>query len=209
MRLKRSYTEEDLQRRLRESRAPAGGLAHMPISPGLREAAVLVPLVRIDADWNLLFIRRAENRRDRHSGEVAFPGGRRDPGDAHPEAVALREAWEEMGIVPDDVRLLGRLREFVSSSRYRVTPVAGVMPWPYPVRPERAEVGRCFTIPLHWLADPGNHEMRTHRLGSGERIRVPWFKPWDGEVLWGLTAAIVLELIERLSAGSDSQGADG
>lgn len=190
--------DDDLLRHLRNVLASPASTCPDCHRRGLREAAVLVPFVRVESGWHLLFIRRAENERDRHSGQVAFPGGRRDPDDPHAEAVALREAWEEMGIRPEDVQLLGRMREFVSSSRYRVTPVAGMMPWPYPVRPERSEVGRCFTIPLDWLADPVNHEKRPYKLAEGVTVSVPWFKPWDGEVLWGLTAAIVLELIAKL-----------
>ncbi len=66
----------------------------------------------------------------------------------------MREAWEEIGLEPEDVRLLGRMNDYITITRYRVTPVVGVMPWPYPLRPEPAEVERIFTIPLAWLAEP-------------------------------------------------------
>lgn len=162
-------------------------------------AAVLIPFLEWEGAWHLLFIRRTAPPEDRHGGQVAFPGGRRDPSDANAAANALREAQEEVGIRPDDVRILGELEPTLTISNYLVTPVVGVIPWPYPLQPDPAEVARVFTIPLAWLADPANREVQPRRLpGPYPPIEVIYFRPYDGEVLWGASARITCFLLEAL-----------
>ena len=163
-----------------------------------RDAAILIPFTRIDSRWHLLFIRRTEHERDRHGGQVAFPGGGVDPQDASIRAAALRETREEVGIRPQDVRILGRLDRFRSISNYLVTPFVGVFPWPYTFKLEQNEVGRAFTIPLHWLAEPDNHEVRYRQFPGHDPWPVLYFKPYDGEVLWGFSARVMLRLLEIL-----------
>ena len=164
-----------------------------------RCAAVLIPLLRSDESWHILFTRRNQSLQE-HSGQVAFPGGRCDPIDPNPEATALREAQEEIGLVPEDVRALGRLNDFLTVTNYRVTPVVGVISWPYPLRLAEVEVSRAFTIPLAWLSDQQNYEIRQRQLpppyGS---ISVIYFKEYDNEILWGASARFTLRLIEVLS----------
>ena len=172
----------------------------LPKSEG-KAAAVLIPLLRIEAKWHLLFIRRAQNRHDAHSGQVAFPGGRHESADSSLEATALREAQEEIALAPQHVRILGRLNEHVSITNYCVTPVVGVMPWPYELTPEPNEVARCFTVPLSWLADPTNHEIRYQRPPGTSAFPVVYFREFDGEILWGTTARITLTLIDVLTTG--------
>ncbi len=162
-------------------------------------AAVLIPLFRVHNEWNLLFIRRTYHENDRHSGQVAFPGGRCEPQDPNPETTALREAAEEVGIHPQDVDILGRLRDMLTISNFRVSPVVGRIPWPTQVIPQPEEVSRIFSIPLTWLANPENREVRLRRLPySGKTIPVIYFQPFDGEILWGATARITILLLEAL-----------
>lgn len=162
-------------------------------------AAVLVPLLRVESGWHLLFIRRTENAHDPHSGQVAFPGGRQEAEDFSLEATALREAQEELGVNPPDVRVLGRLNDHLSITNFRVTPVVGALAWPCELRRRPQEVARWFTVPLSWLAEAGNHELRHRRIAGYEAtIPVVYFKEFDGETLWGATAQITLELIETL-----------
>lgn len=164
-----------------------------------RQAAVLVPLVQIDRAWRLLFIRRAECAGDRHSGQVAFVGGKREPGDDDAEATALREAAEELGIDPGDVQVLGRLNDQISVTNYAVRPVVGTMPWPYELAPAPLEVARYFTVPLSWLADFNNRELRYRELAPGAApVPVIYFRKYDGETLWGTTARITVSLIDLL-----------
>jgi 8-oxo-dGTP pyrophosphatase MutT (NUDIX family) len=132
---------------------------------------------------------------------VAFPGGRADPEDPTPQHTALREAFEEIGLDPADVRVLGRTGSYLTVTNYQVTPIVGAIPWPYLLRPAPDEVSRVFTIPLTWLADPANHEERLrelpHPYGSATVI---YFHPYDGEVLWGASARITLNLLQILAA---------
>lgn len=164
------------------------------IGERFRDAAVLVPFVRVRDEWHLLYIRRACSERDRHSGQVAFAGGKRDPQDIDLNATALREAHEEIGITPTDVKLFGHLTTHHSISNFKITPVVGQVPWPYALHLQRSEVDRAFTIPLNWLADPHNHELRVREL-NGSKVPVVYFKEYDGELLWGATARMTLNLL--------------
>src|SRR5512143_2369159 len=154
-------SEEVIRRRLQEAVLAAGpssdGYAEIDLTDAtrLKCAAVLVPLLWQDEQWNLLFTRRTE-RVESHKGQVSFPGGGCDEGETTPEQTALREAWEEIGIEPADVRVLGRLADMITISSFRVTPVVGVVSWPTVFRLSEQEVGRVFTVPLTWLADAKN-----------------------------------------------------
>ncbi|MFC1996558.1 NUDIX hydrolase [Chloroflexota bacterium] len=162
-------------------------------------AAVLIPLWELEGNWHLLFIRRTEYPNDRHSGQVAFPGGRCEPTDLTAENAALREAQEEVGINPTDVQILGRLRDILTISHFRVTPIVGMMPWPYNFSPQEYEVARIFSIPLNWLANPGNRKIQMRGLKIlGRDVPVIYFEKYEGELLWGASARITLLLMEAL-----------
>ncbi|MEM7258649.1 MAG: CoA pyrophosphatase, partial [Pseudomonadota bacterium] len=107
---------------------PAAAVAD-PLQPRL--ASVMVPVFWRRDEWHLLFIRRVVNERDRHSGQVAFPGGRKDPGDADAVATATREAFEEIGLPVTRADVLLTLDDYLTSSHYQVTPVVAQVPWPY------------------------------------------------------------------------------
>lgn len=172
----------------------------------LQPAAVLLPFLRQDDEWRLLFIRRTFQRNDRHGGQVAFPGGRCDRLDLNAEGAALREAYEETGVDPKDVKLLGRIQDMVTTTGYRVTPIAGVIPWPYDLSPQPDEVSRIFSIPLMWLADPTNREVKHREFRiKGKLIPVIYYKPFNGEVLWGASARITLLLLEALGLSHPEQ----
>jgi 8-oxo-dGTP pyrophosphatase MutT (NUDIX family) len=161
-------------------------------------AAVLVPLYQ-DADrWHVLFTRRTESV-DSHRGQVSFPGGRIETTDAGPEAAALREAHEEIGLSPGTVEVLGTLDSLLTVTQFLVTPVVGVIPWPFPMRLNHEEVAVAFGVDLDWLADPANLEVR-HRqpLVPGPSVPVYYFHAYDDEVIWGATARITLDLLDAL-----------
>lgn len=198
-------TEQEIARRLAAARAvhvepvfsETPYVTEMyPDTP--RPAAVLIPMLRANGDWQILFTRRNAALAE-HSGQVAFPGGRADPEDRYPEDTALREAREEIGLEPRDVSILGRLTDFITITNYRVTPVVGLIPWPYELRLAHHEVSRVFTIPLSWLADPANYEERQRLLPPPYApVSVIYFHPYDGEVLWGASARFTLALLSIL-----------
>jgi len=165
---------------------------------GLRKAAVLIPLLCEGDRWHLLFIRRTETVQD-HKGQVSFPGGAYEPEDAGMEATALRETWEEVGIPPADITLLGKMPVFSTVSSYAITPVVGQIPWPCPLKLEPAEVSRVFTIPIEWLADPAHYTERPYMRSNGRQEMVLFFDHYDGELLWGITARITLDFLKLLN----------
>ncbi|OGO32270.1 MAG: hypothetical protein A2Z16_09835, partial [Chloroflexi bacterium RBG_16_54_18] len=201
-----ALTEAEIMRRLFAAYQP--GIE--PESPGIppdllfnpgpsRPAAVLIPMLRQNDGWHLLYTRRNSDLPE-HSGQVAFPGGRSDPDDASPEDTALREAYEEIGLSPKDVRILGRMHDFLTVTNYLVTPVIGVIPWPYPLMLADHEVSRAFTISLAWLADPANQEIYERLLPEPYTpVPVIYYHEYDGEVLWGASARFTVRLIEVLS----------
>jgi 8-oxo-dGTP pyrophosphatase MutT (NUDIX family) len=164
---------------------------------GLRPAAVLVPLFVKDGVDTVLFTRRTDHLPD-HAGEISFPGGRWEEGDFDLEATALRETEEEMGIRPDDVTVLGRLDDFVSVYGYHVTPFVGTLPWPYPFRTSETEIAEVIEVPLVRFSDPAvyhtenwEHKGRLHPVG---------FFNIDRHQIWGLTAAILRQFLQRIGA---------
>ena len=160
----------------------------------LKCAAVLVPLVWESDRWSLLFTRRTDHV-ESHKGQVSFPGGGCDEGETTPEATALREAEEEVGIDPHSVRILGRLSNLITITSFRVTPVVGVIAWPTVLRIGLHEVERVFTIPLEWLADRRN---RWEFGLPGRNRSLIAYHPYDGELLWGATARITADLLTTL-----------
>lgn len=168
----------------------------LPDAP--RPAAVLIPLLQQEGKWHILYTRRNITLAE-HSGQVAFPGGRSDPGDRGPEMTALREAHEEIGLLPEDVTILGRLNDFVTITNYLVTPIIGVIPWPYDLHLSNVEVSRAFTIPLDWLVDPSNYEEHQRALPDPYgTVSVIYYHPYDGETLWGASARFTQRLIKTL-----------
>jgi 8-oxo-dGTP pyrophosphatase MutT (NUDIX family) len=112
----------------------------------------------------------------------------------------LREAQEEIGLAPQDVQVLGRLSDYLTVTNYLVTPVVGVIPWPYTFHLSPHEVSRIFSVPLTWLAEPAHHEVRQVSIPGWEQpIPVVYFQPYDSEVLWGASARFTLGLLEALN----------
>lgn len=196
-----ALSEEQIRVRLAARQAdPYINPFHEALVPGAaRPAAVLLPLFRHQDAWHLLLIRRTHVDGDHHSGQVAFPGGRLNPDDASTEATALRETEEEIGLPPARVTILGELEDMVTISNYRVTPLVGVIPWPFPLAPAEEEVARIFSIPLAWLADSANREVRQREIPrQNGSLDVVFFSEYDGELLWGVSARITLHFLEAL-----------
>jgi 8-oxo-dGTP pyrophosphatase MutT (NUDIX family) len=182
------------------ARALAGRSRAMLERPDKTVAAVLVPLLVVDGALHLLFTRRSTSL-THHQGQVAFPGGTRDPDDADLLATALREAHEEIGLAPNDVQILGPLDDLETmSSRFVITPFVGLVPHPYPWRPSPREVDAVFTVAVDRLREPGIEQRETWDFG-GQEYPVDLYKV-DGHVIWGATHRMtrgLLELLGRLT----------
>lgn len=173
-------------------------LSRGPLIP----AAVLVPIVHGHRP-GVLLTKRASHLKD-HPGQVAFPGGRIDPGDASVEAAALREAQEEIGLQPGQVELAGRLPDYVTGTNYRISPVLALLPDGLMLSPSEDEVEAIFTLPLSVLLDPAAPERR--RAEFRGRSREFWVWPHPDHYVWGATAAILVHLAHRLRAQGLDQG---
>jgi 8-oxo-dGTP pyrophosphatase MutT (NUDIX family) len=175
-------------------------LAQIPSQPladaQARPAAVLLPLYLQADEWHLLFTRRTDTV-ESHQGQVSFPGGVMENSDASPQEAALRETEEEIGLPAGSVQVLGCLEPTLTVTQYMVVPVVGHIPWPVPLRLNKREVARTFGVPLRWLADPSNLE-KHFRLPKpfGAPEPVYFFRPYDGEVIWGATARITLRFLQ-------------
>ncbi|MEH6455330.1 MAG: CoA pyrophosphatase [Cocleimonas sp.] len=164
-----------------------------------RKASVLIPFVRKDDTWHIVFIRRAESEKDRHSGQVAFVGGKKEAIDDSEIDTALRETQEEIGVNPADIKILGQMSSHYSVSRFQVSPIVATFPWPYEFLIDPAEVSHTFTLPLAWLAEENNYEIRNRQPPESDRqVPVIYFNEFEGELLWGATARMVLTLIKAL-----------
>lgn len=181
--------------------------ADAPAATAVRRAAVLIPLVHHDEQWQILFIRRASNNLDRHSGQVAFPGGRIEADDPNAVSAALRETHEEIGISADQINIVGELDTYITVSKYEVTPVAGIVNWPTSLKLQSSEVARAFLIPLAWLRDRNNFTFRARQNMdplSARRHPIVVFNTFDEEVLWGATARMTLNFLKSIDDGKIS-----
>ncbi|WP_163560246.1 CoA pyrophosphatase [Halomonas sp. NO4] len=168
--------------------------AHAPrrlASGGVPQAAVLMPIVD-RREPTLLFTRRAAHLAT-HSGQVAFPGGKREHGDADLLATALREAEEEIALPPARVELLGRLSDVISLHGIRVTPYVGLIPPGLPLTPDPTELDAIFEVPLSLFLDDRRHHTDVIPV-DGRPHYVPSYHA-AGQVIWGLSAMMLVELL--------------
>lgn len=194
--LSEDLISERLQDALKSAGPNSDGFSEINLNDEtrLKCAAVLVPLVWQDEEWHLLYTRRTDTV-ESHKGQVSFPGGACDDGETTPEQTALREAQEEIGLNPRDVKVLGRLANLITVSYFRVTPVVGVVKWPAVFRVGEHEVARVFTIPLGWLANVSNR-WQFERPESKRALIA--YHPYDGELLWGATARMTVDFLKVL-----------
>jgi 8-oxo-dGTP pyrophosphatase MutT (NUDIX family) len=156
-------------------------------------AAVLIAVTDRPEPGVILTVRRDHMRT--HAGQVAFPGGRIDPGE-DAVAAALREAQEEIALDPSQVEVVGALAPYRTVTGYEVTPVLGVVAPDLPLHPHEFEVADWFEAPLAYLLDPANHQRRSALFAGKERHY--YEIDWNGRRIWGATAAMTINLARRL-----------
>lgn len=162
-----------------------------------RRAAVLIALIERDGVLNVILTKRTE-KLNSHSGQVAFPGGKIDDDDASPEAAALREAWEEIGLDINEVTILGRLPDYYSGSRFIIAPVIGVVNSGADFAINEDEVEYMFEVPLSFLMNTDNHTLASREF-KGHDWKY-YEMPYDGHYIWGVTAGMIRVLYNRVFA---------
>jgi len=149
----------------------------------------------------LLFTRRTDHL-DVHAGQISFPGGRLEPSDGGPEAAALRETEEEVGLLRRHVEVIGRLDTYVTRTGFEITPVMGLVTPPFPVAPDSFEVAEVFEAPLDFFLMPHNRR-RDSRIYEGRRRHFYAF-PYGDYYIWGATAGILVNLSEVLAPPAEA-----
>jgi 8-oxo-dGTP pyrophosphatase MutT (NUDIX family) len=160
-------------------------------------AAVLIPLVERDTGLTVLLTQRAETLKD-HAGQISFPGGRIEPEDQDAWHAALREAYEEIGLLPNYVEFAGYLPDHHVITGFRVTPAVGFVNPDYQLRIAKAEVHDAFEVPLDFILDAANYKSRRRTLG-GLTIEVHDI-PYGERNIWGATAGMLMTLRRMLQS---------
>lgn len=183
--------------------APSDGPSDYDLNPDLRRqllgepephpAAVLVPIV-VRQELNVLLTQRSEAL-PRHPGQIAFPGGKIEPGE-QPMAAALREAQEEIGLDPSYVEPLGYLDAYRTGTGYRIFPVVALVHDGFTLTLDPREVADAFEVPLDFLMDVRNHQTHSRTFAGAERRF--YAMPFEQRYIWGATAGIMKNMHERL-----------
>ncbi|HMQ71513.1 MAG TPA: CoA pyrophosphatase [Rubrivivax sp.] len=182
-----------------------GDNARLDIARGPTPAAVLVPLVQRPEGLRVLLTERTAHLRD-HAGQVSFPGGRVDPGDAHAVDTALREAEEEIGLARRQVEVLGELPVYATVTNFQVTPVVALVEPPSVLTLDAFEVAEAFEVPLEFLMTPAHHRRHEFEFNGLPRrfLSMPWHGAPDAAAtlreyfIWGATAAMLRNLYRFL-----------
>ncbi len=181
-------SDDDLNRHLGATFDPV-------LSP--RPAAVLVPVIMRGDDLTVLLTRRTDDMPS-HPGQVAFPGGKIDPGDDGPVSAALRETREETGLAHEFIETCGFLDIYETRTGFRICPVVALVTPGFTLVPEEGEVAEIFEVPLEFLMNPANHE----RHGREWEGKTRWFyaMPYERHYIWGATAGMLRNFYDRVYA---------
>ncbi len=183
-------------RTLLASSAVVGDIHEPGVGTGLRDAAVLVPLVVRDAELHVLLTQRTDHLHH-HPGQISFPGGRVEAADASDVETALRETEEEIGLARHHVEIIGRLPRYHTVTGFAISPVVGLVSPPFELALDDFEVAEVFEVPLTFLLDPGNRER--HAIEYAGVVREYFAMPWQGRFIWGATAGMLVSLADLLA----------
>ncbi|MFW8633876.1 CoA pyrophosphatase [Cribrihabitans pelagius] len=195
---------EDLAQRIAAALArPGGGSSDFDLNPGvvlpegrkLRPAGVLVPITLAHGAPRMILTKRSSVLKH-HPGQIAFPGGKVDAGDADACDAALREAWEEIGLPRKLPEVLGTLPPHETVTGFTVTPVVALIREGFTARPEAGEVAEVFPVPLAHLLDPANYLIEARRW-RGTRRRY-YTVPYGPYYIWGATARMLRAFAARM-----------
>lgn len=168
------------------------------IQKGIVQAAVFFPLVQRPSGLHVLFTRRASHLYD-HAGQISFPGGRIEPRDLSAAAAALRETQEEIGVAPEFIEIIGTQPSFITSTRFTMKPVIGVIRPGFTITPDETEVAEVFEVPLSVLMDVRQHRLHRANLPDGGH-RFYFSMTWQSYFIWGATAALIRNFYHYLAA---------
>lgn len=163
---------------------------------GLTHSAVLVPLYVAHGELWVLLTRRSDSL-PHHAGQIAFPGGACEDGDADEVATALRETEEEVGIPVDKVVVLGQLDDLATPTGFVISPVVGAITFPFEAHPAAGEVEAVLPVPFSFLANPEMIEQQVFEY-RGRQVVSPVYH-YRGQRVWGATAKIIADLVQRLT----------
>lgn len=166
----------------------------------LRPAGVLVPIIERRDDLYILLTRRADHLAS-HSGQVSFPGGKQHDEDPTLIDTALRETHEEIGIASQNINLIGTLDRYETGTGFSILPVVGFMTPDLPLKVDPGEVADVFEVPFGFLMNPANHT-RERTFWRG-RMREYYDMPYNGQRIWGATAAMLVNFYTRLFADAE------
>lgn len=171
------------------------GYAPKTLDLNYPEAGILVPVTDDPGNPEMIFTLRSEHL-STHSGQVAYPGGKRDPGDLSLAATALRETHEEIGLPPDQVEIISPLGQVMSRHGILVTPYVGVVPEEHPLEPNPGEIDSVFRVPLSFFLE--DRRERTDVLPfQNQTIHVPCYR-WERYQIWGLSAVVLVDFLNAV-----------
>ncbi|MGO1748894.1 MAG: NUDIX hydrolase [Marinobacter sp.] len=171
------------------------GYAPRKLELNYAEAGILVPVTDDPGNPEMIFTLRSENL-STHRGQVAYPGGKRDPGDLSLAATALRETHEEIGLPPDQVEIISPLSQVMSLHGILVSPYVGVVPEGHPLEANPGEIDSIFRVPLSFFLE--DRRERTDAIPfQNQTIHVPCYR-WDRYQIWGLSAVVLVDFLNAV-----------
>jgi 8-oxo-dGTP pyrophosphatase MutT (NUDIX family) len=190
------YFEPDaFAMRARELLFGAPEQTHHEADKNARPAAILIPILARSNGATVLLTQRAEGLQD-HSGQIAFPGGKIEKSDNGPLHTAMREAFEEVGLPRQAIQPLGFMPPYFSVTGFKITPLVALVEPDMPLTINQGEVSEVFEVPLHFLMNPRNHAVENLEINGIKRKS--YAITFEHRYIWGVTAAIIRQLYERL-----------